>query len=157
LKRILWGFIFLILFGLPAFTQYNVGVLQFDLPENWDIQEEGMSFFAVSPNEDFYISGMVFYGLPDIDTAKKGIMPLTRDMFRGLRIVSEIPGTSYNSFPCLLIEGTGNYINMESTLYMLIVHAGDHVVILQVFGGESGWSDNMPIAQNIKNSIQLTF
>jgi hypothetical protein len=140
-----------------AFSEYEVGALRFELPDNWEVEEEGMSLFAFSPDENFYLTGMIFYGLPDIATAKMGIMPLVRDMFRGLNITEEKMGMVNDTYPCLMITGTGLYENLDSQLYMLIVNGGDHFPILQIFGSNDGWELNRATAGDIVDSIQLTF
>lgn len=147
----------LLLAGAAALSANNVGVLQFELPDDWEIEEEGMSLFAVSPSHDFYVSGMIFYGLPDLKTARTGILPLIRDMFRGFTISNEREGLIDGIHPCLMIEADGQYENIDASLYLLIVNAGDHFPILQLFGSTEGWAANEDVARRVRESIGLSF
>lgn len=140
-----------------SYSEYNVGTLKFELPENWDVNEEGMSFFSVAPDGEFYISGMVFFGLPDLATAKTGIMPLTRDMFSGFTIISEETGSTNDGDPTLFISARGYYKGMESIIQMLVVNGGDRFSILHIFGSSSGWANNLSVVDNFYRSVRLSY
>lgn len=148
-------FLFLCIF--PAFSEYKVGSLGFELPSDWRVNQEGMSFFSVAPDGEFYISGMVFYGLPDLETAKTGIMPLTRDMFSGFSILSEEKVGTYGKHPTLFITAKGYYKGLQSIIHMLVVQAGGQYSILQIFGTNNGWANNLSVVDNLYRSIQLSY
>jgi hypothetical protein len=155
-KVILWSLCFLLI-APSAFCEYSVGALSFHLPAEWQTKQEGMSFFSTAPDREFFISGMVFYGLPDLETARNGIMPLTRDMFSGFSIITEEQAAAYGDFPAVMITGRGYYKGIESIIHMLVVQADGHYPILQIFGSNSGWADNLSTVDNLYRSIQLSY
>ncbi len=157
MKRTVLIIFLLLVCSISAFAEYNIGVLRFELPDNWEINQEGMSFFSVAPDREFFISGMVFYGLPDLKTAKAGIMPLTRDMFAGFTIISEKTSSTYGKYPALFITAKGYYKGLESIIHMFVINAGDHYPILHIFGTNNGWADNLSIVDNLYRSIQLAY
>ena len=157
MKKLLAGLLFLLFCISPAFSEYSVGALRFELPEDWQTKQEGMSFFSTAPDREFFISGMVFYGLPNLKTAKNGIMPLTRDMFSGFTIITEEQGTTYENFPTLMITARGYYKGIESIIHMLVVQANGHYPVLQIFGSSNGWADNLATVDNLYRAIQFSY
>ena len=157
MKKVLLGILIFIGSVSAAFSEYSVGALKFSLPEGWQTKQEGMSFFSTAPDGEFFISGMIFYGLPNLKTAKSGIMPLTRDMFSGFTIISEEQGTSYENYPALLITARGYYKGIDSLIHMPVVQAEGHHPILQIFGSSNGWANNLSTVDNLYRSLKFSY
>jgi predicted Zn-dependent protease len=129
--------------------------VSFVIPDDWKVEAEDDELTASAPNDGLHLFVHLVGDAKELKEALDGLDEEMDEVLDDIHVAGDVEEGKANDLPAAYVHGTAKYKGSNILWLAAVIDAGDHVVVVSVFGSEEGVKKHADAAKAIFQSAKV--